>query len=142
MKKFKLSMMSLVMILIFVTTVSSVTTNEKPPTNSPLITYVVDVDLISVVGLCSEYYVTISDEDGNLVVSPLPYIEGTSTYVFYEIGPISGKRIANLEEVWVVLGPCSNQIQTNPDIIDCSSRHSTFRFSLHPTVIPVHEYIH
>jgi len=135
MKKFTLTMMSLAMILISVTTVSSVTPGEKPPTNSTLITYVVNVDLSSVVGLCNQYNITISDENGNLVASPRPYVEGTSIYVFYEIGPITGKRIANLEEDEIVLGPCSNQIYTNPDILDSKARRSIYHFTLHPRVI-------
>ena len=138
MKNLTLSMMSLAMILIVATTVYSVTTN-KPPTNSPGITYVVSVDASNVNGLCHPYYVTISDNNGNIVATPKLYHEGITNYVFHEAGPVYGPRVANLEK----MGNsdhhvCNQTIYTIPDVINHRffSNNTTYQFELYPTMVP------
>jgi len=136
MKKLAITMMSLVMIMLVVPTVHSVNTNEKPPANDPGITYVVNIELSSAIGLCNSYYVTISDRDGNLVASPLPYQEGTNTYIFHENGPVTGTRTANLVEMDKVHHACTHNLYTQPDIKNNRFRNNvTYLFTLHPTRI-------
>ncbi len=139
MKNLTLSMISLAMILIVATTVYSVTTDKPAPTNSPGITYVVSVDASNADGLCHSYYVTISDNNGNIVGTPKLYHDGITNYVFHEAGPVYSPRVANLEKMENSdHHVCNQTIYTIPDVLNHRffSNNTTYQFELYPTMVP------
>jgi hypothetical protein len=139
MKKLALTMVS-VAIVLFISS-SSFAFQKKDPriaASPALITYVVNVSAPSTLNVCPSYMVTLSDKYGNWIAAPLMYHEGTADYVFQEIGPASGVRIANLEEMHSPgQNVCSQGIYTVPATITQKFQSSTnYLFYLYPTIIP------
>ncbi len=129
MKKLKVSMMSLAMILFVAATVYPMSSNEPLPTTPPTITYVVNVQMSQKISLCNTYHVTLRDQNGVLVTEPQLYQEGVSYYSFHENGPVSGTRIANLEENIPSDNPsCTLSIYTEPDVMKTRFRNNKIYF--------------
>jgi len=92
-------------------------------------------------GLCHSYRIILTDEDGLLVDEPKTYYEWIDTYVFHEIGPVSGKRIAHLEKIHNSSpNTCNQTLFTAPNAVtDLFRNGETYLFYLSPAIMPVHE---
>jgi hypothetical protein len=103
--------------------------------NSSGITYVVEIDASSAGSHCYMYIVSVRDEDGNHVGGSIVYMEGVSTYVFHEDGPVSGIRSAHLERIdYSCSNSCSNVYYTQPEYIQANFRSGqTYIFHLEPS---------
>lgn len=103
--------------------------------NSTGITYVVEIDASSAGSHCYTYIVSVQDEDGNYVGGSIIYMEGISTYVFHESGPISGIRSAHLERInYSCSNSCNNVYYTQPEFIQNNFRNgNTYIFHLKPS---------
>ena len=131
----KLSIVTL--IIFFAGTSFSYSKKDPRRTNSGNnpngITYIVEVDASSAGSHCYTYVISIQDEDGNYVDGSIIYMEGISTYVFHEQGPVSGTRSAYMEKVEHNQS-CSNIYYTQPHHVTANFRSGrTYMFHLNPS---------
>jgi hypothetical protein len=130
----------LALIIFFAGPSLSYSKKDPPKTNngnnSAGVTYVVEVDAEAAGNHCYTYIVSIKDEYGNNVDGSIIYMEGVTTYVFHEIGSITGTRSAHMERINTNHN-CSNIYYTNPDHKKTNFRNGrTYMFSLTPTNVP------
>ncbi len=138
MKKLKLTMASLAFVLFLSSTAFAFQTNEpRPQNNSQSITYVVSVLPSTSFSPCNKYFVNVTDNQGNLVDAPQEYIEGKSNYIFHELGPIMGTRIANMEIMGGPINICNLKTYIKSDeIFGRFNTTHTYEFFLEPRTIP------
>lgn len=141
MKEFMTKLTAVVLILLLSASVQS--NSKKDPLrtngNNPAgITYVVNVDASNAGSVCYTYIVLIKDENGNNIGNSWVYVEGISTYVFHETGPVSGTRTAHLERIdYSCSSTCGNVFYTQPASLQNSFRSGrTYIFNLHPSSVP------
>jgi len=85
---------------------------------APYVIYHVDITVSDGSGLCYTYLVEMTDYDGKLIAEPQVYTPGVTTYIFHEVGPVPGIRVARLaiapngEPM-----PCNKNLYANPDIM-------------------------
>lgn len=141
MKKILQVSASLLIVLLFTSVVHSIDTID--PRNSSLnsaagITYIVDVQHTNTSSLCNLYYVMVTNENGEPVDQPKVYVEGVTTYVFHEDGPINETRTAHLTKVYGNSPPpstCNQTLYATPMSISSSFRNgSTYMFYLNPSL--------
>lgn len=127
---------------------SAHSTTKKDPRfsngNNPKgITYVVELDASNMAGLCHSYRVIITDENGLVVDEPKTFHEEINTYVFHEMGPVSGTRIAQLEKIQNSSPyACKQAIYTIPNAVTNIFRNgATYLFDLAPEIMPANKLI-
>ena len=110
--------------------------NNKVPGSVSTVRYEVNVHFSSDKPLCNFYQVQMLDANGNLVATPQAFIQGKTTYSFYEQTHVSAAiRIARM-----ILTPnidrfvCSEDLSVTPvaKLINFVE-HSTYVFDLVPT---------
>jgi len=108
-------------------------------TNPKGITYLVEIDAANIIGLCHSYRIIIRDENGVIIDEPKLFHEGIVKYVFHEMGPVSGKRIAHMEQIPnSAPNVCSQALYSTPHIHSNTFRNgATYLFQLSPVVLPV-----
>jgi hypothetical protein len=108
------------------------TNNDNPKG----ITYVVEIDATNITSLCHSYRIFLTDESGLIIDEPKAFHEGIINYVFHEKGPISGTRIAHMEQISnSTPNICSQALYSAPDIQSNTYRNgATYLFHLSPMV--------
>jgi len=92
-----LSLISILAIILFLGSVSAITSASSIGSNSKPVNgvqYDVNIHLRNDVQLCDLYLVEIVNEEGQLVASPQPFTLETMKYTFEEKGPVIGTRTA------------------------------------------------
>lgn len=139
MKKILKVTSALLIVLLFSTAAHSL--NKKDPRNLALnnpagITYIVEVEHTNTSGLCNLYYVMVTNENGEPIDQPLYYVEGVTTYVFHEAGPVLGTRTAHLTMLPSnAPNLCNQTLNASPSSMTTSFRNgSTYIFNLDPSL--------
>ena len=142
MKEFVTKLTAVTLILLLAVSVQSNSKKDPRRTNgnNPVgITYVVNIDASNAGNICFTYIVSIKDENGNNVGNSWVYMEGISSYVFHEAGPVSGTRTAHLDRIdFQCSQNCGNVFYTQPAMLNNNNFRSgrTYIFNLEPTSVP------
>lgn len=130
---------TLIIILYFSFSAHTATKNDPRKTNNDNpkgITYVVEIDATNITSLCHSYRIFVTDESGLIIDEPKAFHEGIINYVFHEMGPVSGRRIAHMESIPnSAPNICSQALYSAPDIQSNTFRNgATYLFYLSPMV--------